>query len=60
LQNAAECEDLGGGPIREVGESALDNFTVEAGALAQEDGGRGIAVGDGFYVPVYIITSIAQ
>jgi len=31
-----------------VGESALDHFTVEAGGLAEEDGGRGVAVGDGF------------
>jgi hypothetical protein len=55
LEDAAEGEDLGGGPIREVGESALDDLAVAAGALAEEDGGRGVAVGDGFHVHGYTI-----
>jgi hypothetical protein len=55
LEDAAEGEDLGGGPIREVGESALDDLAVKAGALAEEDGGRGVAVGDGFHVHGYKI-----
>src|ERR1700736_2305369 len=38
------------GPVGEVGQGALVGFVALAPALAEEDGGRGIAVGDGFDV----------
>src|SRR5450755_3960495 len=49
-QQAAESLDFFLGPIGEVGQGALAGFVAFAPALAEEDGGRGVAVGDGFDV----------
>ena len=45
-QHAAQGFDLVLGPIGEVGQGALAGFLALAPAFAQEDGGRGVAVGD--------------
>lgn len=55
LQNAAQGIDLGFGPIGEILEGSLDDFAVLAEALAQEDGGGRVAVGDGIHVHGYSI-----
>jgi hypothetical protein len=49
-EEASEEIDLGGGPMGEVGEGAFDDAIALAGARAEEDGGRGVAVGDGLDV----------
>src|SRR5260370_15257732 len=49
-QQAAEGLDCFLGPIGEVGQGALAGFVAFAPALTEEDGGRGVAVGDGFDV----------
>ena len=49
-QQAAEGLDFFLGPIGEVGQSALAGFVAFAPAFAEEDGGRGVAVGDGLDV----------
>src|SRR5450631_2802246 len=43
LQDAAQGIDLGVGPIGEILKGSLDDFAVLTEALAQEDGGRGVA-----------------
>ena len=50
-QQAAEGLDFFLGPIGEVGQGALAGFVAFPPALAEEDGGRGVAVGDGFDIP---------
>src|ERR1051326_7585519 len=40
LEEPAQGIDLSGGPGRKVSESAFDDFTVDAGGLAEEGGGR--------------------
>ena len=55
LEDTAEGVDLGGGPRREVGEGTFDDLGALAEALAEEDGGRGVAVGDGLYIHGYSI-----
>src|SRR5437588_8199882 len=50
VQQATEGLDFLWGPIGEVGQSALKGFVAFAPALAEEDGGRGVAVGDGLDV----------
>jgi hypothetical protein len=54
-EGALEGEDAGGVPMGEVGESAFMDLAVEAKGLSEEDGGRGVAVGDGsdMHVPRY-------
>src|ERR1700731_2785374 len=49
-QQAAEGLDFFLGPIGEVGQGALAGFVAFPPALAEEDGGRGVAVGDCFDV----------
>src|SRR5260370_34135791 len=49
-QQAAEGLDFLLGPIGEVGQGALAGFVGFGSALAEADGGRGVAVGDGFDV----------
>jgi hypothetical protein len=49
-QQAAEGLDFFLGPMGEVGQGALAGFVAFASALAEEDGGRGVAVGDGLDV----------
>ena len=46
-QQAAEGFDADRGPVGEVGEGAVLDLAVVAKGFAQEDGGRGVAVGDG-------------
>jgi len=55
FEDTTESVDLDGGPSRKVGEGALDDSPIVAGALAKEDGRRGIAVWDGFHVHGYIV-----
>lgn len=50
LEEAAEGLDLVLRPVGQVGEGLLDDAAVLALALAEEDGGRGVAVGDGLDV----------
>jgi hypothetical protein len=54
-EGAAESFDAGGVPVGEVGESAFLDLTTFAVGLAEEDGGRGAAVRDGFNVHGNII-----
>jgi hypothetical protein len=58
FEEAAEGIDLRGGPSGEIGEGALDDFAVDTGGFAEENGGRGVAVGYGLYVHGNIITKI--
>jgi hypothetical protein len=60
LQEAAEGLDLVLGPMREIGERTLVGLFALAPAFAEEDGGRGVAVGDdldvhGIYYAYYIM-----
>jgi hypothetical protein len=50
FEDAAEGVDLTGGPSRKVGESAFDDLTAVTRGLAEEDGGRGVAVRNGLHV----------
>jgi len=50
LQHPAQGVDLGGGPMGKIGEGAFDDAAIDACGLAEEDSGRGVAVGDGFNV----------
>jgi hypothetical protein len=45
LQDGAEGLELSGGPMGEVGEGAVADLAAETAGLAEEDGGRGVAVG---------------
>jgi len=55
FEDTAEGVDLGDGPRREVGEGAFDDLCAMAEALAEEDGGRGVAVGDRLDIHGYSI-----
>jgi hypothetical protein len=55
LQQAAEGFDFLLGPMGEVGQGALEGLRAFAPAFAEEDGGRGVAIGDGFDVHGSII-----
>ena len=55
LQDGAQGVDLGGGPMGEIGDGAVVDFAVFAEALAQEDRGWGVAIGDDGDVHVDII-----
>src|SRR6202042_1414294 len=48
LEHAAQAFDRGGRPVGEVAERALTKPAVLAVSLAQEDGGRGIPIRNGF------------
>ena len=50
LEESAERVDLGFWPVGEVGDGALADALAFAPAFAQQDGGRGVAVGDDFHV----------
>lgn len=49
LEEAAEGVDLRLGPVGEIGDGALANLGAVANGLAEEDGGRGVAVGDALH-----------
>jgi hypothetical protein len=44
----------------EVGESAVADLAMEAEGFAEEDGGRGVAVGDGGDIHAYMISHSEQ
>ena len=48
LEHAAQPFDVGGGPVRQVAQGALTHLAALAIALAQQDGGRRVPIGDGF------------
>jgi hypothetical protein len=50
FEEAAEGVDLSGGPGGEIGECAFVDFGAIADGLAEEDGGRGVAVRDGLNI----------
>ena len=50
LEQDLEAVDQGGRPLGEVGEGAFADLAALAEGLAQEDGGRRVAVGDGLDV----------
>ena len=50
LEQSAQGVDFPPGPLGEVGEGAFPDFAVLAPALAQEDGGGRVPVGDGLDV----------
>jgi hypothetical protein len=60
-QRAGQCQAEGvnllRGEMSDVGNGASFDFTVEAIGFAEEDGGRGVAVGHGGDVHAYIILS---
>jgi hypothetical protein len=56
FEDTTESVDLDGRPSRKIGEGALDDSAIVAGALAKEDGRRGIAVRDGFHVHGYTLS----
>jgi hypothetical protein len=58
LENGAEGIDLRRGPMGEIGESAVEDLAVLAEGLAEEDGGRGVAVRDGGDIHAYIMRQI--
>jgi hypothetical protein len=47
LQDGAQGIDFGWGPVGEIGDGAVVDLAVFAEAFAEEDGGRGVAIGDG-------------
>jgi hypothetical protein len=47
---ATQGFDLLRRPVRKVGQGAVARLATLAPALAKEEGGRGVAVGDGFNV----------
>ena len=53
LEQRAQAFDERGRPVTEVEQGALLDLAVDAIALAQEDSGRGIAVGNGLDVHGY-------
>jgi hypothetical protein len=55
FQDGAECVDFGRRPMGDVGEGAVEDLAVETEGFAEEDGGRGVAVGYGGDVHAYII-----
>ena len=63
-QRAGQCRaegvNLMRGEMSDIGDGASFDFAVEAIGFAEEDGGRGVAVGHGGDVHAYIITIINQ
>jgi hypothetical protein len=60
FEDATEGVNLGSRPSGEIGEGALDDFASGAGGLAEEDGGRGIAIGDGLHIHGAMISHLKQ
>src|SRR6202034_1751211 len=48
FEDAAQAFDMGRGPVGEIAEGALPDLAVFTVALAQQDGGGRVPVGDGF------------
>jgi hypothetical protein len=59
VQEATESLHFLGRPGGEVGEGAFADFGAFADGLAEEDGGRGVAVGDGLDVHGTIMTQLS-
>ena len=57
-EGEAEGFNLTSAEMSDVGEGAGFDFAVLAIGFAEEDGGRGVAVGDGGHVHAYIIHAI--
>ena len=55
LSRNREAVDEGGRPLGEVGEGAFADLAALAEGLAQEDGGRRVAVGDGLDVHGHVL-----
>jgi hypothetical protein len=55
-QGQAEGIDLMRAEMGDIGESASLDFAVFAEGFAEEDGGRGVAIGDGSHIHAYIIS----
>jgi hypothetical protein len=60
FEDVAKSGDLRRRPLGDVGEGAVVNLTVFAEGLAQQDGGRGVAVRDDRYVHVDIFSQLAR
>ena len=58
FEDGAKSLDLSGGPMREVDEGAGVDRAVAAEGLAEEDRGRGVAIGNGSDVHAYIIFNL--
>jgi hypothetical protein len=57
-QSPAESVELKSGEMRDVGDGASLDLAVEAIGFAEEDGGRGVAIGHGSDVHAYLIPHI--
>src|SRR5271157_347796 len=57
-QQAAEGFNAGRGPVRQVGDGAILDLAVLPEGFAQEDGRRGVAVGDGSDIHDFFIQLI--
>jgi hypothetical protein len=55
FEDAAQGVDLSSGPRGEIGEGALHNLAVDPGGFSEEDGRRGIPIGDGLDIHGIII-----
>jgi hypothetical protein len=60
LEDGAEGLDPSGRPMREVGEGAVSDLAIKTEGLAEEDCGRGVAVGDGGDVHAYTIQQLIK
>jgi hypothetical protein len=60
FQEAAQEIDLRGGPGGEIGEGALLDFGAGTDRFAKENGGRGIAIGDGLDIHGSMIRASRQ
>ncbi len=56
LEHGAQGFDLSWRPVGEIGQGALAGAGPLAPALAQEDGGARLAIGDGLYIHGNYIT----
>ena len=60
FEDASERVDLRLRPIREIGEGALANLGAIAGGLAEEAGGRRIAIGDSLHVHGFMVARMRR
>src|SRR5262245_17482701 len=59
LQHGPQRIDFSGWPVGEIGDGAVVDFAVFAEALAEEDSGRGVAIGDNGYIHVDRVQEIS-